>query len=322
MAITDWVAATMLHPSFYPSFGAKEKYYPNAPSAFLMTYPSAIDTLEYILKFNPRDRKQWPSPYCDHQNNVVGGLLSLAGLYSQTVGVSGHTGLQFFSWDYGKWIWCEATFNEHYLLVEPGRQPLPLGVMDLHNLTNSKQLDKVRVVKHGYPDTVYLNTAPDGFRRFVTYQTPWFSTKTALPAEVPRWAVVSLDPPLTSATDKWVPGASPGALVPPDILNAGMVHDPSASYQKLDAIGLSSPIAKLDEGIRFSLRTLLPYTASFEITRGLGDQWIPMEATPKPGFLPAETRPITLTWDSGLVRIRAVDTFGNHSQEFIIRMTP
>jgi hypothetical protein len=318
-AITDWVAATLLHPSFYPSYEAEEKTYPPVPDVFLKRDPPAQEILAHILKFDPKDTKHWPSPYCHHQNMVAGALMNLAGLHAQRVTVQGHTGLQFFSWSYGKWIWCEATFNEHYLLVTPNQAPIPLGVMDLHNLTLSRRLDSVRVVKHGYPDQTYLNLLPEGFRRYIKYNTPSFFSFDSLAPEVPELVMVALDAPLQSGRDRWTPSAVE-EFFPQAFLDAPVTHDPLIAHQKLDAIGLVGAITRVGGGVRFTLRTLLPYTSTFEIAHGRSGAWIPFKIIERPGYMPVEALDIQLGWGAGTVRFRAVDTVGNHSQEFIIRM--
>lgn len=321
VAITDWVAATMLHPSFYPSFDSPDKIYAPTPHPFFMTNPSAVEQLEFVLKFDPADAKNWPSPFCDHQNTVAAAMLNYLGIHAQKVNVSDHSGLQFYSRQLHKWIWCEATFNEHYILEEPDGSIVPLGVKDLHRLTVSGDLDQVRVVKHGYPTVTYLDIQPDGFKRYMTFNVTWPFTKAGHPEDIPVWVMVSDGPPLKRADEKWSPLAQVPFIIPSAWLDAPTCHDPELNDTELDALGLIGPIRHLDDGVEFSLRSLLPFTEFFEMSSSMNNRWIPFQHKGRPTALPTDSTPIHLTWPAGTVRIRAVDTVGNRTQEFIIALS-
>src|SRR6185437_15296706 len=172
VAVVDFVSLYMRHPAFYP----ENPYLPRTYSIisnpkYDTIYGEAVRLLNFTLSHDPNDATNWPSPQCTQQNQAAAGLMNVFGLHARLCDVEGHTSLEYYSFKYHKWIWCDSTFNEHYVLPQPDGSRLPLGARDLNRLTLNGGIESVEVVKHGYPsatypENTYLKLHPHGFRQY------------------------------------------------------------------------------------------------------------------------------------------------------------
>jgi hypothetical protein len=325
VAVADWVAATLRHPAFHPEDPGLPRVYPDTPSPRYETLGhEPVRIVNHTLSFDPDDAANWPSPQCTQQNIVVAGMLNVLGLHARLVDVEGHTGLEFYSFSHHKWIWVDATYNEHYVLPDG----TPLGVRDLNRLTLHGGIESVVPVKHGYPtaafrSNTYLWARPHGFRQYaVTLYMRIFGGK--------GWQLSRFDTVVYSPT----PPASYRPL-PGEILNfdrdpqsGGWYRwprtvDPESLDYPLDRVAIFDGVTPTAAGVVFTLRSYLPYTARFQIRYGDPAQpWSTTEAVPSPSSRPVLSAPVTVPWGNGTVSVRAVDNVRNVTLPLVLDLTP
>lgn len=323
MALADWVASVMLHPAYHPSDPGRPRYNPLHDPAYNQLNPDPLKMLLYTLRFDPRDAEKWPSPQCGHQNRVLAGLLNSVGLHARVVTLQLHRGLEFYSFQLHKWIYIDATHNEHYVLRGGADGEIPLGVRELHELTLAHRQAEVEVVKHGYPDieVVYLAIHPYGFLRYALL----FYMKQLGPAGKAFGGASLLtavtERPLDPVRDRvWTPDDPQQDPTEPFWFTLNSLSDPGLLDPALDALTLAGPIATTPEGLEFVLESRLPYTAGFERST------LEREARPlvmdvdTPGPEPVKSPTLRLPRGAGKVTFRAFDTFGNRTQEFVIHV--
>ncbi|MBI3154571.1 MAG: hypothetical protein HYZ20_04110 [Burkholderiales bacterium] len=323
VAVVDWVATVMRHPAFYPEDPGLPRLYPQAPSTRYDTFVGeAVRILNYTLAFDPADTANWPSPLCTQQNFAAAGMLNVLGLHARLVEVEGHTGLEYYSFAHYKWIWADATYNEHY---ESARGE-PLGVLELNRLTLHGGIEKVRAIKHGYPtadfrSNTFLQSSPHGFRQYAAmlYMNNFAGNGRHLNKF--HTVVYSPEPPA---------GYRP---LPGEILNFDRLVDSGGWFQwpKTDnPESLDTPIGRLAVfdglipgvvGVSFRLRCYLPYTQRFEARMDDGP-WTAVENLALAENGPILSAPIVAPWNGGRVAVRAVDNVGNATLPILIDMKP
>lgn len=325
VAVTDWVAATLRHPAFYPEDPGLPRLYSDTPSPRYATLGhEPVRIVNYTLSFDPDDAGNWPSPQCTQQNVVVAGMLNVLGLHGRLVDVEGHTGLEFYSFSHHKWIWIDATYNEHYVLPDG----TPLGVRDLNRLTLHGGIESVVPVKHGYPtaafrSNTYLWARPHGFRQYaVTLYMRNFGGK--------GWQLSKFDTVVYSPA----PPASYRPL-PGEVLNFDQdpqsggwyvwpkTNDAESLDYPLDRVAIFDGVTPTAAGLVFTLRSYLPYTARFQIRYGDPAQpWTTIEVVPGPSSRPVLSSPVTVPWGSGTVSVRAVDNVRNVTLPLVLELKP
>jgi hypothetical protein len=281
----------------------------------------AVRILNYTLAFDPADGANWPSPLCTFQNYVAAGMLNLLGLHARLVDV-GHTGLEFYSFTHYKWIWMDATYNEHYVATD-GKL---LGVLDLHRLTLRGGIDQVRPVKHGYPtaafrSNTYLWLQPRRFRQYAV--TLYMDSFGGSGRRLSKFHTVVYSP---------VPPPDYQPL-PGEILNYDRYPEPGGwrQWPQTDnPESLDTPVGRLamfdgvtpgSNGINLRLLSYLPYTQRFEMRLGNG-AWLAVHAYERPENGPVLSSEIVAPWNGGTVSVRAVDNVGNATLALVIAMTP
>jgi len=318
-AICDWVAFNLRHPFFYPEN-------PYLPRFYAHQYPDPIynnfkhdpvKIISYTLSFDPNDGVNWPSPQCTQQNIAAAGIMNYAGLHARLCHVAGHDGLEYFSWKFQRWIWCDSTFNEHFLLSYPDGSSRPLGAMELQNLTLFGGIQNVQTVKHGYPNETYkyLVAFPHGFRRYAV----WTNTNilNGGGSKLTRSDMVVSCLPIP---DTYQP--APGELVElekdPNTSSAftlwSRTIDPLLIDFPLDAITVGNIITPRTNVLEINLRTLLPYATRFEVQYGTGTPWQTLEIISTPIATGRTSSIISLPWNSGVVSFRAQDNAGNTTE--------
>jgi len=318
-AICDWVAFNLRHPHFYPEDQSLPRFYQQlSPSPAYNSFvwdPAKI--ISYTLQFDMSDAVNWPSPFCTQQSFAAAGIMNYAGLHARLCYVEGHDGLEYYSWKYKKWIWCEATFNEHLVLPLPDGTFLPLGAKEMQELTFSNEHQQVQTVKHGYPDGSipgysYLNVHPHGFRRYAPFR--YMQTLNGLGSKVGSPYISTSNLPIPAT---YLPAADEIAdfVIGPRLT---LVNDPLLLDAPLNALTLGDSITPEREELAVNLRTWLPYATRFEIQYGPGMPWQTLELISAPSATSRTSSVITLPWTAGVVNIRAMDNIGNVSETLTI----
>lgn len=325
IAVVDWVSSKLRHPAFYPEDPGLARLYPLTSSPRYDTFGrEPVRILNYTLSFDPADAANWPSPQCTQQNLAAAGMLNVLGMHARLVDVEGHTGLEYYSFTHYKWIWIDATYNEHYVLPDGS----PLGVLDLNRLTLYGGIESVRPVKHSYPTATYpvntyLYARPHGFRQYApTRNMRIFGGK--------GWQLSRFDTVVYSP----VPPAGYQPL-PGEVLNYD--RDPASGgwYQwpktdnpesldvPLGRVSIFDGITPTEAGITFRLRSYMPYTTRFQIQYGEpSGPWTTIEWIENPSDGPALSAPVVVPWASGTVSVRAVDNVMNVSLPVMLALNP
>ncbi|HLO69054.1 MAG TPA: hypothetical protein VK188_18675 [Holophaga sp.] len=323
VAFCDWVANTMRHPQFWPVDPGAPRYSPLHDAAYNALQPDPLLMLEYTLRFDPADAATWPSPQCGHQNRVVIGLLNTMGIHGRMVALQQHTGLEFFSTRLHKWVYIDSTYNEHYVVKGPSGETVPVNAAEIHAMTLLGRLGELQVVKHGYPgkDQAYMKLFPLGFLRYAvpTYAKLFGEEARRLGGES-NMVMVSDDLPTKDHTRIWAAKDPTRSLIEPFWFSLAGVRDSTLVSPVLDALSLAKTPEYESEGLAVVLRSHLPYTVSFQQFFPNPGVWrrVHTVADPRPG--PAESGPILLVRGSGRTRLRAIDSAGNATQEFIIHV--
>lgn len=325
VAVVDWVASTLRHPAFYPEDPGLPRVYPvDLSPRYASLGHEPVRIINYTLQFDPAQADSWPSPQCTQQNLAAAGMLNVLGLHARLVDVEGHTGLEYYSFVHYKWIWVDATFNEHYV----DARGVPLGVIELNRLTLDGGIEQVRAVKHGYPGAefainTYLRQQPHGFRQYaVTRNMRIFGGK--------GWQLSKFDTvvysPVPPPTYQPLPGeklnfesdpASGGWYFWPKTDN------PEALDFPLGRVAIFDGVEPTDAGLSVVLRSFLPYTTRFQIRFGDAQQpWMTVAPVASPSSEPVLSAPIVLPWGSGVVSIRAVDNIRNVSLPLVLQLSP
>jgi len=323
-AICDWVAFHLRHPHFYPENPLLPRFYKHlSPDPKLNIFsgdPAKI--ISYTLQFDPSDSENWPSPFCTHQSFAAAGIMNYAGLHARLCYVEGHDGLEYYSWKYKKWIWCEATFNEHIVLPLPDGSFKPLGVKELQELTLMNGLDKVRTIKHGYPDDKipgysYLGAHPHGFRRYAPFL--YMQTLNGKGANLSSALMGTSVLPIPAT---YVANANEVVqleLDPTSVFSRLSMHaNPLLLDIPLNALALGHYDASQLDGLVINLRTWLPYATLFEVQYGAGTTWRTIDLITTPIATGSTSTSISLPWNSGVVSFRAKDNVGNTSETLTI----
>ena len=323
VAVTDWVSSNLRHPAFYPEDPYAPRFYHRMTEdpKYLTLNWEPVRIINYTLKFNPDDPVNWPSPQCTEQNFAAAGLLNYFGLHARMVDVEGHSGLEYYSFQYHKWVWCDSTFNEHYTFVGGD---IPLGVIELNELTLQGLTHQVSVVKHGYPtsaysENTYILRCPHGFRQYATTLYMNLFNKQGAGMRRTDIVVYSPDPPSTytplpdEVTHYEESRDSGGWYYWSETNDAGSVDIP------LDALSISGPISwdLVTRRAFLSVTSYLPYTSRFEQWSEASRTWITVARVAVPASR-AQTSPqltFALGYGTYTVRLRAVDNVGNKTQE-------
>ena len=325
VAVVDWVAATLRHPAFYPEDPGLLRTYPLAASPRYDSFGyEPVRIINYTLSFDPADAAHWPSPQCTQQNLAAAGMLNLLGLHARLVDVEGHTGLEYYSFVYYKWIWVDATYNEHYVLADG----TPLGVMELNRLTLYGGIDNVRPVKHGYPTAehranTYLYARPHGFRQYAP--TRYMRIFSGM-----GWQLSKFDTVVYSPTPPADYQPLPGEVLnfDRDPASGGWFYwpktdNPESLDMPLGRVSIFDSITPTEAGIEFTLRSYLPYTTRFQIKYGSHDEpWTTIDVVASPSHAPVLSAPLVVPWGSGTVSVRAVDNVKNVSLPMVLELTP
>ena len=322
-AICDWVAFHLRHPYFYPEDFSLPRIYPQTLGpAYGAFYGDPAKIISYTLSFDPDDAENWPSPFCTQQTFAAAGIMNYAGLHARLCYVEGHDGLEYYSWKYKKWIWCEATFNEHFVLPRPDGTFEPLGARELQELTLFGGIDKVQMVKHGYPDGTipnynYLYHHPRGFRRYAPFS--YMKTLNGGGRFISSALIFTSCLPIP---ETYVPAAGEIAmseLDPTSVFSRlSCVQDPLVLDVPLDALTLGDNVSAQRDALVINLRTWLPHAVRFEVQYGDGAPWQTLEVIPIPIDVPKTSSILSLPWSSGVVNFRAIDNIGNTSETLTI----
>jgi hypothetical protein len=325
VAVVDWVAATLRHPAFYPEDPGLPRSYPLAPSTRYDTLSyEPVRIINYTLQFDPARPESWPSPQCTQQNLAAAGMLNVLGLHARLVDVEGHTGLEVYSFVHYKWIWVDATFNEHYVDADG----MPLGVMELNRLTLEGGIEGVRAVKHGYPTAqfaanTYLRLYPHGFRQYaVTRNMRIFGGKGL---QISKFDTVVFSP-MAPASYRPLPGEVPNYESDPS--SGGWYFWPKTDNPEsldfpLGRLAVFDGVVPTEDGLSLRLRSFLPYTTRFQIRFGdQPDHWTTVAEVASPSAEPALSEPIVVPWGAGAVSIRAVDNVRNVSLPLVLQLSP
>ncbi|HWX03207.1 hypothetical protein [Collimonas sp.] len=328
-AVVDWIASNLRHPAFWPEDPSLPRFYAQYTGdpmyATLADEPLRI--LNYTMSHDPNNAKTWPSPLCTYQNEAAAGILNYLGLHARLVDVEGHTGLEYFSPTFHKWIWMDSTFNEHYLQTLSNGTTVPLGVRELNALTLAGQLSTVSAVKHGvpsakFPVNTYIIAHPHGFREYaVTTNMNLFA---GAGKNRQRWDtfVFSPEPPATYVR-------LPGEVIHFDqqASSNGFYYWPIVDSSRLldyplDSIAIATPpVANGANGLTVKIISFLPYTTSFDVSRTVsGGAWTQQQQISQPSNLPATSQEIRLDWGSGTWQLRGRDAVGNTTQVLRIDM--
>ena len=325
-AICDWVALNLRHPYFYPEDPSLPRTYrPNFDPTYNNFYWDPVEIIRYTLSFDTNDAENWPSPFCTHQNFAAAGIMNFAGLHARVCTVENHDGLEYFSWKYQKWIWCDSTFNEHFLFPHMDGTLEPLGAKELQELTLFGGLERVVTVKHGHPDGTYpqynyLDVSPHGFRRYAPIF--YMNTLNGEGRSLRRVDVISSCLPVPAtyvATDNEVvelelDSSSVFSLLP-------RVQDPRLLDVPIDALTFGDVVSPQKNALMFNLRTWLPHACRFESRHGDGALWQTIEMLSDPISTARTSCKLVLPWTAGVVSFRAVDCVGNTSKTFTLLLS-
>lgn len=315
-AIVDWVSTKLRHPFFYPDDPYQPRFYQNLAGdpAYATMVLDPVRILDFTMAFDPDDPVTWPSPLCSYQNAAAAGLLNYFGLHARLVDVDGHTSLEYFSFSEHRWIWMDATFNEHFITVQPGGAEVPLGVKELHALAIAGQSSTALPVKHGYPsarwpDYTYLGARPDGFLRYAP--TTYMRNYDGGGAALRRYHTVAYVPPLPPGLDPLPEDG--GWLYWPRVFDGALLDYPVDGIA-LDASPTWDPVSYI-----MVVRSYLPFTTAFELFDASSQTWVTRQSIAVPTSDSTTSEPIRVWWGSGLVRARARDGRGNVTQELIVQ---
>lgn len=325
VAVVDWVASTLRHPAFYPEDPGLARTYPLSGSPVYDTLGlEPVRIINYTLSFDPAQADKWPSPQCTQQNLAVAGMLNVLGLHARLVEVEGHTGLEYYSFTHYKWIWIDATYNEHYVLADG----TPLGVLDLNRLTLHGGIENVLAVKHGYPSATYpantyLRARPHGFRQYApTRYMSIFGGK--------GWRLSAFDTIVYSPTPPQGYQPLPGEVLhfDRDPASGGWyvwpkTDNPESLDAPLGRLTIFDGITPTEAGIRFTLRSYLPYTRGFQVMYGhQPESWSMIDVVAQPSNGPVLSASLLVPWGSGTVSVRAVDNVNNVGLPLVLELTP
>jgi len=323
-AICDWVASHLRHPHFYPEDPFLPRFYKHLTPdlQYNSFYWDPAKTISYTLQFDPSDAENWPSPLCTSQNFAAAGIMNYAGLHARLCYVEGHDGLEYYSWKYKKWIWCDSTFNEHFLLTFSDGTFLPLGAKELQELTLYNGLQKVQTVKHGYPDETiasysYLGAHPHGFRRYGPFL--YMQTLNGMGRYVSSTYMGTSGLPVP---ETYIPAANEIVQLEldiPGLFSRLPFHtDPLQLDVPLNAITIGDTVSPQPDVLIINLRTWLPHAARFEVQYGAETPWQTLELISTPSATGRTSSIIRLPWNSGIVSFRAKDKVGNTSETLTI----
>ncbi len=328
VAICDWVAYNLRHPHFYPEDPSLPRFYANlAPDPQYGSYywdPAKI--IAYTLRFDRNDPVSWPSPFCTQQNFAAAGIMNYAGLHARLCYVEGHDGLEYYSWKHKKWIWCDSTFNEHFVLPLSDGTIRPLGAKELQELTLLGGIEKVQTVKHGYPDGTYpdynyLGVHQHGFRRYA----PFFYMRTlnggGSNVGSPHIFASCLPVPKSylPATNEFVQlEKDPNSV----FSRLSCFQDPRVLDVPLNALTLGDTVSPQRDVLVINLRAWLPHAALFEVQYGDGAPWQSLEIIPNPIGTAKTSSSFAVPWSAGVVNFRAMDKVGNNSETLAIQLKP
>jgi hypothetical protein len=323
VAICDWVSYNLRHPHFYPEDPTLPRFYrPSPDPKYSAFYWDPAKIISYTLNFDPADAENWPSPFCTQQNFAAAGIMNYAGLHARLCYVEGHDGLEYYSWKYKKWIWCDSTFNEHFVLPHSDGTFEPLGAKELQKLTLFGGIEKVQMVKHGYPDRTipifnYLGSHPHGFRRYA----PFFFMKT-LNGGGSNLSSAYMFSSCILIPDTYVPAANEFVqleLDPTSVFSRlSCVKDPTVLDAPLDALTLGDFVSPRRDGLMVNLRTWLPHAVQFEVQHGDSASWQPLEEIPQLIGTGKTSSSFFFPWSSGVLRFRTIDGVGNTSESLTI----
>lgn len=343
-ATADWVSNNLRHPSFWPENPWAPRLYTGPAYNYDALYSDPLKIIQAALAVDPADGANYHWALCTHQNFALAGLLNAQGLHARVVSVAGHDGLEYFSFQFHKWVWMDATFNEHFVLRNTSTGvETPLGAAELNAMTLNGTLTQVLTVKHGvpsasFPGGSYLQVQPHGFRQYavhnfmsiyngnglnatradtVVYVPPIPPSYQPIPGEV----VLLSDP--NNCADFSSPSCTFGAawtLWPQtdssDILNPRL-DDFYAAVQTHE--GEPESPATQDRYAQIKMRSALPYTQYFQARNDSDTTWTNVATVSVPSTLP-QTVVMAFYYSawgvgSAKVHLRAMDTFGNVTKE-------
>lgn len=324
-AIVDVVSKHLADPCFHPEnpslprlFQASEQY------ATASVAKNPITIIQLATASSPTN-SQYPGVLCTWQNIAAAGIMNHIGLHARLIDVEGHTGLEYFSYEFGKWVWMDATFNEHY--VRTSAPNTPLGVSELNELTLSNQISLVQAVKHGVPSGQYANgkyitSFPRGFLQFAPTM---FMSFYANGMKISRLDTYVYQPVLPEFSNSNLTG---GWLVWPKTTNRTNLDYPvdRLSATIYPRTGEPNTDATQNQFVRVKFVSMLPYTTKLQARTPTDSSWRDIH-----GFTVPSTHPAAITLDFGFwywgssnenIRVRAVDAAGNATKEVSFRLRP
>jgi hypothetical protein len=328
IAVVDWVSDHLRHPYFWPEDPALPRFYNNNHPG-IQTYKSfradPLQILKFAMSHDVNDPVNYAPVLCTHQNAVAAGLMNYFGMHARICTVEGHDTLEYFSFVHHRWIWMDATFNEHYVEVKADDSEVLLGARELNALTLAGKVSSVRAIKHGSPTArfykrnVYIGAHPHGVRYYAPhiYMNNFNNGRAKLPS---IWSVVCTPAwpkefvPFPGETTEPGPnGGGAGFLRRPRTTNPAVLDYP------LDTLAIAGSPASDAKAVKIQVQSFLPYTTAFEVydaTHG----WVNAESIATPSNGPIISQPVNLDFGSGLRKIRALDGRGNPTQEVILEL--
>lgn len=108
---------------------------------------------------------------CTWQHLALGCLVNGLGAQWALVDHQGHTAFAYYDAAFGKWVWVESTYNEHYRwAADAAVGYVPLSPLELHEVSVRGAMGDIVAVQHpyqpykaGYPLPVYKTHNPNGW---------------------------------------------------------------------------------------------------------------------------------------------------------------
>lgn len=344
VAVVDWIANTVRHPHFWPEDpAAPRQLYPDVAFSRLNRDPARIIALAI-------EWRDFRGPLCTEQNFAAAGVMNYLGLHARLVSVQGHDGLEYFNFDLGKWVWTEATFNEHYVLKDVAAVQ-PLGASELHELTLRQQIGRVRAVKHSvpsgrYPGGTYLSVNPNGFRQFAVtlymnnlngqgVHAGVLDTTVLVPTLPPNFPLLPDDqvPLLSNPANcrnpqhpdcKW--GVAWTLWPQLDVLSRMAPRLDQLQVAVLPREGGPQSTSTLNQKLVMDVETALPYTTEIQYRLGNLAAWQSLSRIAQPGALGAKAHvemPLPAVGGSAQqLQLRAIDNVGNATRAVTLQLRP
>ena len=342
IAAVDWVSSNLRNPAFWPEDPSQPRLYTGAAYNYDAFNHDPALIIQAGLSNQLTDYANYKWLYCTYQNFAAAGIMNTFGIHARLVSVEGHDGLEFYSYSLHKWVWMDATFNEHYTSTNSDGSINYLGAVDLNKMTLAGTLSQATSVKHGVPTATfyyntYINVHPRGFRQFAVEQymnnfngggINFLRTDTLvyvpqLPSTfVPtaNEAVSYLSNP-NNCTDQSAPTCKWGlawTLWPQTNSLSSFNYPIDGLYVSIVSHDINTNWAGF---VRVNITSMLPYTTVFQARNDYDTNW-----TSIAGPATVSSTPVSTTINFGLgywgvnsskVHLRAVDSYGNTSKEVV-----